>query len=398
MEPESAYTRRRPHFKLAAFVFFAIATLLIGMAGGAAGFVFLANNTSPAIERLRETLGVNDNTGIAVPVRQTTRLEESSAIIDAAKKVSPAVVSISASQQVADFFGRVSSREVGGGTGFILTSDGLIVTNKHVISSANTSYKAVLNDGRIFDVTVQAVDPYDDVAIVKIDAKDLPTVELGSSDALQVGQYVIAVGNALGEFKNSVTLGVVSAKDRTIEAGAGGQTEKLTDLIQTDAAINPGNSGGPMVNLAGQVVGINTAIASNTGGSVGIGFALPIDSVKAAIDSVRKTGKISRPYLGIRYVPITKTLQRLNNLSVDHGALIVRGSSVDELAVVPGSPADKAGIVENDIILEINGERIDENGSVSDRLRKYSIGTEVELKLFRKGAETSVKVTLEELK
>lgn len=396
---EQKPTKRRKALGLGILSVFVLSNLLVGFVGGAAGFVFLANSKSPILTTIKTKLGVDSNTGIAVPVKQNIRLEESSGVIDASKKVSPAVVSISTSQTVQDYFGRVSKQE-GGGTGFILTSDGLIVTNKHVVEgSGSSTYKAVLNDGRIFDAKIQAVDPYNDLAVIKIDAKDLPTVELGSSDNLQIGQYVIAVGNALGEFKNSVTLGIISAQQRSIEAGSGmGDSEQLSGLLQTDASINKGNSGGPLVNLAGQVIGINTAIASNNGGSIGVGFAIPIDSVKSAIDSVRKNGKIVRPYLGVRYVPVTKALQGLNTLPVDYGALVSRGATATELAVLPGSPADKAGIVENDIILEVNGERIDETNSLSDRLRKYQIGNEISLKLSRKGSDVIIKVKLEELK
>lgn len=391
---------QKPHrkfFSASALTLLVVINLIVGVIGGAAGFVFLANNTSPFIKEVRDQLGITDETGIAVPVKQNIRIEESSSVIDAAKKVSPAVVSISTSQKVQDYFGQVSDQTTGGGTGFILTADGLIVTNKHVVEG-QTGYKVILNDGRIFDATVQAVDAYNDLAVIKIDARDLPTVDLGSSDGLQVGQYVIAVGNALGQFKNSVSLGVISATNRNLQAsGTRGGTEQLSDLIQTDAAINPGNSGGPLVNLAGQVVGINTAIASTSGGSIGLGFALPIDSIRAAIDSVRKTGKIVRPYMGIRYIPVTKSLQQLNSLPVDYGALVSRGNA-EELAVIPASPADKSGILENDIILDVNGERIDESNGLNDRLRKYSVGDEISLKISRKGAEITVKLTLEELK
>ena len=396
---QSSSGQARRSFIGIVFLFFTLFTLLLGGIGGVAGFVLMAQSKSPIIERLRQSLGVDSDNGLAIPVKQTIRIEESSAIVEAAKKVSPAVVSVTASQQVADFFGQVSDKEVGGGTGFIITSDGLIVTNKHVVSQTAT-YKVVLNDGRIFDAKIQAIDSFNDLAVLKIEAKDLPTVELGDSEDLQIGQYVIAVGNALGEFKNSVTLGVVSAKDRTIDTNDGSALgERLSGLIQTDAAINPGNSGGPLVNIRGQVVGINTAIATSgfDRGSIGIGFAIPITSVKTAIDSVRKNGEIIRPYLGVRYLPVTKTLQKLNNLTVDYGALVARGNTEAELAVVPGSAADRAGIVENDIILEINGERIDENNSLPKRLQKYQVGDEVTLKVQRKGAEITVKATLDRL-
>ena len=383
---------------VAALLVFLVATLSLGVVGGATGFVALANTRSPFFQSLRDKLGITDNTGVAVPVYQNVKLEESSAVIDASKKILPAVVSISTSQKVSDYFGQVTDQEVSGGTGFIITSDGLIVTNHHVVSTPG-DYKVVLNDGRIFDATIQATDSLNDFAVLKIDAKDLPVVDIGSSDAMQVGQYVLAVGNALGEFNNSVSLGIVSAKGRSLDAtGEDGSDEKLTDLIQTDASINPGNSGGPLVNMDGQVIGIDTAIASSgdssSSGSIGVGFALPIDSLKSAIDSVRKTGKIIRPYLGVRYVPIDKSYQQLNNLPVDYGALVVPGSA-GEVAVVPGSPADKAGIMQNDIILEINGDRIDSDNSIASRLSSYNVGDTVTLKVYRKGSDIDVKVTLE---
>ncbi len=376
-----------------------LVVLMVGGAGGVIGFISLTNSDAPWAREARSLLKLDELSELRVPIKQDLKLEESSAVIDAAKKVSPAVVSVTANANVTDFFtGTTSSQEVGGGTGFIITSDGLIITNKHVISQ-QANYKVVLSDGRIFDATIKAVDPLNDLAVVKIDAKDLPVVELGSSDGLQIGQYVIAVGNALGEFKNSVTLGVVSAKDRKLEnVGSGSQTETLTDLIQTDAAINPGNSGGPLVNMAGQVVGINTAIASNSGGSIGLGFAISIDSVKTVIESVRKTGEIVRPYMGVRYVPITKAVQQANNLTVDYGVLVSRGtSSLLELAVIPGSPADKAGIIENDIILSINGDKIDATNTLPRRMAKFQVGETVDVKILRKGEEQTIKVTLEKL-
>jgi serine protease Do len=374
-----------------------VLTLLVGAIGGISGFVLLATSSgSPAVQNLQNRLGISRENGVSLPVKQSIRVEESSAVIDAAKKVSPAVVSITANAQAIDFFGQVSEMEIGGGTGFIITSDGLIVTNRHVVSR-RANYQVVLNDGRILDATIKAVDTVTDFAVLKIEAKDLPTVEIGSSDALEIGQYVLAVGNALGQFKNSVTMGVVSAKNRKIEASGSGGSETLTDLIQTDAAINPGNSGGPLVNLKGQVVGINTAIASTTGTSIGVGFAIPIDSVRGIIDSVRRTGEIIRPYLGVRYVTVNRLVQRLNNLAVDYGALVIRGASGAEVAVIPEGPAAKAGIQENDILLEVNGERIDEENPLPKRIAKYQVGDEVTIKLRRGGEEQALRVKLERL-
>lgn len=393
---ETRNLRKRRFFNMTFIFLFVISNALLGLVGGLAGFVLLANSNSPAIENLRARLGLDGNSSVAIPIRQNLRLEESSAVIDAAKKVSPAVVSITAEQQVQDFFGQISDVKVGGGTGFIYTRDGLIVTNKHVVSTP-AQYKVILSDGTIYDAKIQAIDTVNDLAVIKIEAKDLPTVELGTSEGLEIGQYVIAVGNALGEFPNSVTLGVVSAKQRKINAsGSSFSTETLTGLIQTDAAINPGNSGGPLVNLKGQVVGINTAIATGGGnGSIGVGFAIPIDTVKPAMESVQQTGEIVRPVLGIRFLPVDKTLQELNNLPVDYGALVSRGSQPGEVAVLPGGPADVAGVQENDIILELNNERIDEEHPISGRLQKYKVGDEVTLKILRKGQNIQLKVKLD---
>ena len=386
---------RRPAARVAFVIFFLIITLLVSVVGGMAGFDLLANSSSPSLVSLRHRLGL-DNTGtVGIPVNESIRLNESSAVIDASKKVSSAVVSITASQAVSDYFGNSTTQEVSSGSGFIMTSDGLIVTNKHVVADTAVTYKVILADGRIFDAIVQARDPLADFAVVKIDAKDLPTVELGDSDSIQVGQSVIAVGNALGQFQNSVTLGVISGKQRSIspQDQSTGASESLTGLFQTDAAINPGNSGGPLVNLAGQVIGIDTAIASTTGGSIGLGFAIPINSLKPAIDSVRKTGTIIRPKLGVSYRQIDATYKQANSLSVDYGAL-VKGST-GQAAVTPGSPAEKAGIQGGDILLEINGERITIDSPLTNLLSKYGVGDKVTIKLLRAGKETAVIATLD---
>jgi serine protease Do len=367
-------------------VVFLILALLMGTVGGVFGMTYLFSN-----KNLRDKLHIQD-----INVNSTTTnklvLEESSAVIDATKKISPAVVSILSKTDIQNFFGQVYEQK-GGGTGFIITSDGLILTNKHVVSDEKAEYTVFTADGKDYSAKVMALDAYNDLAVVKIEATGLPVVELGDSDKLESGQWVIAIGNALAEFQNSVTVGVISAKDRQITASGGGASEQLTGLLQTDAAINSGNSGGPLVNLKGQVVGINTAVASD---AQNIGFAIPINSAKKAIDSIKKTGKIVRPYMGVRTVNITKELAKANNLSVDHGALVYPGSGVSEFAVAPSSPADKAGIVQNDIILSINGEEINENTPVTQIVQKYNPGDEVELTILHKGKESKVKLTLGE--
>jgi len=224
-----------------------------------------------------------------------------------------------------------------------------------------------------------------DLAIVSIDAKDLPAAELGDSDKLEVGQHVVAIGNALGEFQNTVTTGVVSAKGRTLVA----EGQRFDEMIQTDAAINPGNSGGPLVNLKGQIVGINTAMAGN---AENIGFAIPINLAKYAIDSFKKNGKIIRPFIGIRYVPITKEIATINKLPVDYGILI-KGNDYS-LGVIPGSPAQKAGLHEGDIITKINGQKIDADKPLSTILLRYQPGDTVELTVLSKGKETTINLVL----
>jgi len=328
-------------------------------------------------------------------INQVT-IEENSGVVEAVKKVSPSVVSISTTSKALSFFGDVVEQK-GGGTGFIVTNDGLILTNKHVVEGGS-DLTVVTNDGKDYKATVAATDPLFDFALVKIDAKNLPVAELGDSDQLDIGQKVIAIGNALGEYQNSVSAGIVSGIARSITASdrSGGSSSHMEGLIQTDTPINPGNSGGPLLNIQGQVIGINTAIDSQANS---IGFALPINSAKVALNSYLKSGKITRPFMGIRYVNITREFAALNGLDVNSGALIISGQGQGEtLAVVPGGPADKAGLIEKDIITEINGEKIAEDKSVISILSSYNPGDKVEVKYLRKGVEKTTTVTLGEMK
>ena len=283
-------------------------------------------------------------------------------------------------------------KEIGGGSGFLVSSDGLIVTNRHVVSDKDAEYTVYLSNGKKYSATVLARDAVLDVAIVKITASGLPYLSLGNSDNLKLGQTVIAIGNALAQFQNTISVGVVSGLSRSVTAGDGeGSSEALDHVIQTDAAINPGNSGGPLLDLSGNVIGVDTAIVQ---GSQNIGFALPINSIKTVIESVRATGKIVRPYLGIRYEVVTDDVKDTNHLTVDYGAIVQRGKDSKQLAVVPGSPADKAGIVENDIVLEVDGTKIDEDHDLAQMIRAKHVGDVVVLKLLSKGAEKTVNVTL----
>ncbi len=354
--------------------------------------------------------------------------KEESATIKVVKKVSPSVVSIIITKDLPkfydliepdffpfeDFFGspfrfrfsfpreeipkekkREEKQQIGGGTGFIISEDGLILTNRHIVADEEADYTVIMNDDRKYKAKILTRDPIIDIAIIKIEAKNLPVIELGDSDAIEIGQTVIAIGNALGEYRNTVTRGVISALGRDIVATGREGREVLKNVIQTDAAINPGNSGGPLVDLNGRVIGVNTAISRE--GQL-IGFAISINPVKKIIESVKKYGRIVRPMLGVRYRIITEEIAKANNLSVNYGALIIRGNRPEELAVMPGSPADKAGIAENDIILEINGQKIDERHDLVDEIAKYNPNDEVTLKILHKGKEKMVKVILTERK
>ena len=366
-------------------------SMIFGSVAGVGSIILLSENNGSIAKKI----GITNWDNLTIPLTETKKInvQESSAVIDTANKVSPAVVSIVAKSQVQTIFGNTAESS-SAGTGFIITSDGLILTNKHVVSETSAVYIVITADGKNYDGTIQSVDPLNDLAVVKISANGLSVVELGDSDQLQVGQWVVTIGNALGQYQNTVTAGVISAKRRDIQASdsSGSSSENLSGMLQTDAAINAGNSGGPLVDLEGQVIGINTAVAS---GAQGIGFAIPINAAKSAIDSIKKTGKIIRPYLGVRYLPITPDIAKANNLKYDYGALVVRGNGLGQVAVVPGSPADKAGIVENDIILEINGERIDSDNSLTSLLSKYNVSDTVSLKISHDGSEKTVKVTLQ---
>ena len=355
-------------------------------------------------------------------------VSEESQVIDVVKKNSPAVVSIIASAEVPkyeqcyqnapmpdvpqdfqQFFNfdipsmcqnGTQKQQIGAGSGFIVSADGYIVTNKHVVENADAEYTVVLNDeknlGKKVVAKVLARDPVNDIAILKIDLTDLPFISFGDSSQLQVGQTAIAIGYALGQFDNTVTRGVVSGLARTITAGGlstGNGSEKLTGLIQTDAAINPGNSGGPLLNINGDAIGMNTAMADGQS----LGFAIPINTVKDAFAQVKNSGKIVAPvkaFLGVRYIPITAELKADNKLPYDYGMLVVRGDKQTDLAVMPGSPADKAGIVENDIIMEADGKQLNEKYILADAIAGKKPGDSISLKIFHKGEVKTVNIKL----
>lgn len=348
-----------------------------------------------------------------IEITKQNIVEEESALIDVVEKTSPAVVSIVISKDVSvtrnslfeQFFYGISPNQnqqedtkqkqtVGAGSGFLVSEDGMIVTNKHVVSDTTAEYTVITNDDQEHSAKVLARDPINDVAILKIDGSEYPTLTLGNSDNLKVGQTAIAIGYSLGEFSNTVSRGIISGLKRNLVAGSTLQgSEKLSDTIQTDAAINPGNSGGPLLNINGDVIGINVAIVQ---GAQNIGFAIPSNQIEKIVDQVKTFGKISIPYLGVRYIPINDEIQKANNLPFNYGVIIKSGQSISELAIIPGSPADKAGLIENDIILEIDGEKITENNPLANLIAKYNVGDEISLKIWRKGKEQTIEATLEE--
>lgn len=297
--------------------------------------------------------------------------------------------------------------EVGGGTGFIITEDGLVLTNRHVVSDSEAEYLVILPDGTEYASEVVSLDPFMDIGVLRMKPKEgegsatvenLPVVDFGDSDKIKVGQRVLAIGNALAEYENTTTAGIISATGRNIVASdsRGGMQESLTGLIQTDAAINPGNSGGPLINLDGQVIGVNTAIDSSANG---IGFAIPINDIKPIIESIKKYGKIVRPMLGVRYIILTEEkAKELQLKGVAYGALLVGDSASGEFAVIPGGPADKAGLEMKDVILEVDGEKITVDYTLQDAIRYKQPGDVLKLKIWRSGEILGelIEVTLEE--
>lgn len=351
------------------------------------------------------------------PDSKTALFSDDNIITSSVKKTNPAVVSITISKDVPKYefsntdpfsilFGvpkqnGTTNQEIGNGSGFLVSEDGYIVTNRHVVDDKEASYTVTLNDGKKHSAKIIAVDQVYDVAVIKIEGNGYPTVTLGDSSKIELGATVIAIGNALGQFKNTVSVGVVSGLSRSITAGDGnGKSEQLEQVIQTDAAINPGNSGGPLLNLNGEVIGINVAVAQ---GSQSIGFALPINSIKGIISSVKSTGKIVRPYLGVRYLQIDASVAEKFKLPVEEGVLIKSGTpttgnkiSDDNLAVLKNSPAEKAGLKEGDIITDADGKKLDDTQSLAIIVREHKVGDVVTFKILRDGVEKIINVTLEE--
>lgn len=369
----------------------------------------------------RVTVSPSEDNGESVSTEKLIVLTEEDLIIKLVEESAPAVVSIIASKDVPvveqffiDPFGNdpffenlippefrqvpqfrekgTQRRQISSGSGFFVSRDGFLITNRHVVSDTSAEYTIVMNDGRQFPVNVLARDPVQDLAVLQADIKNVSFLPLGDSDTIKIGQSVVAIGNALGEFRNTVSTGVISGLGRSITAQDGGSTEILHEVIQTDAAINPGNSGGPLLNLSGQVVGINTAVAQ---GAENIGFALPVNLAKKDINDVKQFGEIHYAFLGVRYLQITPQVADEKGLKVTYGVLITRGSK-GEPAVLADSPASKAGIKEGDIILEIDGIRITPDKPLVNIIGQRNVGDIVRIKLLRNNEEITVEATLAE--
>jgi len=388
---------------------------------------YFKNLINPIFNKIENTFPANEKP--KVEEKYVSKIEYEQAIINVVKEASPSVVSIIISkdlpvyeeqfinpfQDLPDFgFGMpfnfqipqyvqkgTEKKQVGSGSGFIVSEDGLIITNKHVVIDDKAEYTVLTNDGKKYLAKVLALDPVQDLAIIKIQkplvlseqVEKFPSMKLGDSSIIEIGQGAIAIGNSLGEFRNTVSVGVISGLGRTVFAtGSGGFSETLEDIIQTDAAINPGNSGGPLLNLRGEVVGVNVAMAQ---GAQSIGFAIPINLAKRDINQVIKDNKITYPFLGVRYVLVDEAIKQKYNLSVDYGVLILKGSG-GEPAVTKDSAAEVAGLKEKDVILELNGQKIDKDNSLSKVIQKFAPQDKVTLKVLRGSEEINVEVTLGE--
>jgi S1-C subfamily serine protease len=374
-DPPAATTHERRGLGMMQVVTIALVTAVVSGSLSAAAVANL----------LRPTSGSTPTGSTGTPVSQV-HLDESSAVITAVARVMPSVVVITSSSS-----GGALGGANGVGSGFIFDSNGWILTNKHVVNGAD-QISVQLNDSRVFTGRVYGIDTLTDLAIVKIDATGLPVAPLGSSDDLQLGQLAIAIGNPLGTFENTVTTGVVSGLGRHIQAGdsAGSSSEQLNNLIQTDAAINPGNSGGPLINSAGQVIGINTAVNQN---AEGIGFAIPINVARPILLLALDGKPLARPWIGVYYTPIDQQMAKEQSLAVDHGVLI--GAAANGApGVFPGSPAEKAGLKDGDIVVAVDGEPIDAEHDLSSRVLPHVPGDTITLSVVRAGGTVQIKVTL----
>lgn len=382
MPPDSPDKPSRPRQPFLTLVLLLLVSVSAGFAGG-----YYANKTNPEAK--------------STTVSQQVVSGESELISKIAKDVGPSVVSVNVTAQGVQntFFGPRAVTQQSAGTGIIISSEGIIVTNRHVVPASAKEVSVTLSDGtELTGVTVigrtSDSDPLD-IAFLKVNdkkGKDLQAAKLGDSGKMEIGYKVVAIGNALGQFQNTVTAGVLSAYGRSLTATdeAGSSAETLQNLFQTDASINAGNSGGPLVNMQGEVIGINTAVAGN---AENIGFSIPINDVQGLIKSVLKEGKVLRPYLGVRYILLTDDYAYQFNLQTKRGAYMAPGRG--QPAVIPGSPAEKAGLKEKDIITKVDNDSIDDRNSLVSLLGRHAVGDKVTLTVVRDGKEMKIDITLE---
>lgn len=375
----------------------------------------ITNTIGKVIEKTIEKVvpGENQSASAVQPVQPPAPASSEENIVNIVQNYSSAVVSVVASKDVPviekyyvnPFEGMpefqipqyrqkgTEKMQVSSGSGFFVSGDGLVITNKHVVADIEAEYTVIMNDGRKIGAKILARDPLQDIAILKVDGDKYNFIPLGDSDKLKIGQSVIAIGNALGEFQNTVSKGIISGLHRDVIASGGlAGTEELQELIQTDAAINQGNSGGPLLDLSGRVIGINTAMAQ---GAENVGFALPINIAKRDIEDARQYGEIKYPYFGIRYQAMTSAIKEEKKLSFDYGLVLVKGPA-GEPAILKNSPAEKAGLKEGDIIMEYNGTKILKAGAFAFLLSSSRIGDKINLKIWRDGKEMNVNIILEE--
>ncbi|OGZ66859.1 MAG: hypothetical protein A3D34_01995 [Candidatus Staskawiczbacteria bacterium RIFCSPHIGHO2_02_FULL_33_16] len=398
-----------------------IITTAVGFASGQVSFEKIKSQFIYFFEKIDSDLSPQTEIQIKIEDKYISKIGYEQAIIDSVREAAPSVVSIVISKnlpvyeqkfinpfegvpgfdspfefQIPQYIQKGTElKEVGAGSGFIVSENGLVLTNKHVVLDKEAEYTVLTNDGKKYSAKVLALNPVQDVAIMKIESDEVfSAIKIGDSSGIQIGQGVIAIGNALGKFSNTVSVGVVSGLGRTISASnqTGNFSEKLEGIIQTDAAINLGNSGGPLINLRGEVIGVNTATAE---GAQAIGFAIPINIAKRDIDQIIKTNKISYPLLGVRYVLVDDLVKKKYNLSIDYGALILKGEK-GEPAIIKDSGAAKAGLKEKDVILEINQEKITNSNSVATIIAKYIPQDKVVLRILRGSEELNIEVILGE--
>lgn len=357
-----------------------VLVVILGISGLTAGAYLMGERNAPiTLEQQRQTV-----------------VQEGEVIANVAEEVGPSVVSILTEQQSqvnSLYFGPRIRTSQAAGTGFIIDANGLVLTNKHVVPEGTNSLEIVTSDGtRYEDVEIIGRDPLNDLAILKVkDPKNFKPAKLADSDVIRTGQKVIAIGNALGQFQNTVTSGIISGIGRPVEAASesGSDTEQLTNLFQTDAAINSGNSGGPLLNYSGEVIGINTAVAAN---AENIGFAIPVNEAKGIIESVKSTGKLTRPYIGVQYNMLTPDSAEELDLSVEEGAYI----STQEGAIVSDSPAERAGLKGGDVIVKVNEIKLGAARSLVSVVGRFKAGDTIELTIIRDGKEQKINVKLAE--